>query len=123
MTVKKASVLLDYCSFYISGIDGVRIPLDHDLRGVVSTEDCINVSALPWNEGETTVTLARFEELQPQAVPPRFDGTLNTPDYRVDLFDANIPEILFMDVPSTRTRVRIWMNRPLHPDNVIVALG
>ncbi|VVT04277.1 hypothetical protein [Rhizobium sp. EC-SD404] len=123
MTAKKASVLLDYCSFYISGIDGVRVPLDHDLRGVAFTEDCINVSALPWNEGETTITLVCFEELPPQATSLRFDGTLNTPDYRVDLFDANIPEILSMEVPSTRTRVRIWMNRPLHPDNVIVALG
>lgn len=123
MTVKKAAVLLDYCSFYIAGMDEVRVPLDHDLRGVVASDDCINVSALPWNEGETTITLGRFEELPPQAASPGFDGVLNTPEYRVELFDANMPEILSMEVPGTRTRVRIWMNRPLCPDEVIVALG
>lgn len=123
MTVQKAYVLLDYCSFYIAGVDEASIPLDHDLQGIVSTEDCINVSALPWNEGETAITLARFEELPTQAAPPNFDGVLNTPEYRVDLFDANIPEILSVKVPDTRTRVRVWMNRPLCPDEVIVALG
>lgn len=65
MTVKKAVVLLDYCSFYIAGADEVRVPLDHDLRGVVASDDCINVSALPWNEGTTAITLGRFEELPP----------------------------------------------------------
>lgn len=123
MTIRKAVVLLDYCSFYISGLDEVRIPLDHDLRGVVASDDCINVSALPWNEGETTIKLGRFEELPPQAGPPRFDGIINTPEHRVDLFDANMPQILSMEVSGTRTRVRIWMNRPLHPDDVLVALG
>lgn len=123
MKVKKAAVLLDYCSFYIAGVDGVRVPLDHDMRGVVASDDCINVSAIPWNEGETTITLGQIEELPPQAEPPGFDGVLNTPEYHVELFDANIPEILSMGVTSTRTRVRIWMNRPRCPDEVIIALG
>ena len=70
MTVKKTAVLLDYCSFYITGVDQVGVPLDHDLRGVVASDDCINVSALPWNEGETSITLGRFEELTPQPAPP-----------------------------------------------------
>jgi hypothetical protein len=123
MTIKKAAVLLDYCSFYIAGVDEVRIPLDHDLRGVVASDDCINVSARPWNEGETAITLGSFEELPTQAALPHFDGVINTPEYRVDLFDANIPEILSVKVPETRTRVRVWMNRPLCPDEVIVAVG
>jgi hypothetical protein len=123
MTAKKATVLLDYCSFYITGVDEVRIPLDHDLRGVVASDDCINVSALRWNEGHTTITLGLFEELPSQAAPPRFDGVLHTPNYRVEIFDANMPEILSMKVPGARTRVRIWMNRPLCPDDVIITLG
>lgn len=57
------------------------------------------------------------------AVLPGFDGVLDTPDYRFDLFDANMPEILSMEAPGARTRVRIWMNRPLCPDDAIVALG
>jgi hypothetical protein len=123
MTIKNANVFLHYCSFYIAGVDEVRIPLDHELHGVVASHDCINVSALPWNEGETAITLGRFEELPPQALSPTFDGVLNTPEYRVDLFDANIPKILSIEVPDARTRVRVWMNRSLCPDKVIVAVG
>lgn len=123
MTIQKAAVLLHYCSFYITGAYGIRVPLDHDGQGIVASDDCINVGCLPWNEGETTITLGIFREMDPQGEPPRFDGMLKTPLRRVDLFDANDPEILSMQVQETLTRVRIWTNRGIGPDRVIVALG
>jgi hypothetical protein len=64
-----------------------------------------------------------FGELAPQAAPPKFDGFLDTPQYRVVLSDANMPEILSMEVPGVRTRVRIWTNHPTEPDDVVIALG
>ena len=78
---------------------------------------------LYWNEGDTTITLGPFEELAPQAKPPKFDGVLETPEHRLDVFDANFPEILSMEVPGLRTRVRIWTNHPTEPDDVVIALG
>ena len=54
---------------------------------------------------------------------PDFDHMLRTPDHRVLLFDVNMPEILSMEVPDTQTRIRIWTNRAVCPDDVIIALG
>ncbi|MEH6718853.1 MAG: hypothetical protein V7704_08240 [Aurantimonas endophytica] len=123
MTISSTSVLLDYCSFYITGVDGVRVPVDHDGDGVTANDDCINVTASPWNEGETAITLGASTELGPKDELPRFDGLLNTPLHCLVLFDANLPKILSIDVPGERTRVRIWTNRPLCPDQVIIAVG
>jgi hypothetical protein len=80
------------------------------------------LGAYHWNEGDTTITLGPYEELALPAGPPKFDGYLETPEQRVDLFDANMPEILSMQVPGLQTRVRIWTNHPTEPDNVIIAL-
>jgi hypothetical protein len=123
MTVNKISVAPEYLSFYIAGVDDITVPLDHDGIGIVASGQCINVSCLYWNEGDTTITLGPFEELPTRAERPRFDGSLDTPEYRVVLSDANMPEILSMEVPGTKTRVRIWMNRPQYPDDVVIALG
>ena len=123
VTISSTSVLLIDFSFYITGVDGVRVPVDHDGDGVTANDDCINVSALPWNEGETAITLGASAEFGPKDEPHRFDGLLNTPLRRLVLFDANVPPILSMDVPGKRTRVRIWTNRRLCPDQVIIAVG
>jgi hypothetical protein len=84
---------------------------------------CINVGCLYWNEGDTTITLGPFKELTPQTKAPKFDGLLDTPEYRVVLSDANMPEILSMEVPGAQTRVRIWTNHPTEPDDVVIELG
>ena len=123
MTISCTSVLLDYCSFYITGVEGVRVPVDQDGDGVTATDDCINVSPLPWNEGEMAITLAASAELPAQARLPRFDGILDTPKHRAFLSDANEPKMLVMAVPEVRTRVRIWTNHKTRPDDVIIALG
>ena len=123
MTVKKAIVAPEYLSFYIAGKMDIQVPLDPDRRGVVASDECINVGCLYWNEGDTTITLGPFEEIAPQAEPPKFDGMRETPEHRIDLLDANMPEILSMAVPGSRTRVRIWTNHQTEPDNVVIALG
>ncbi|TYR32849.1 hypothetical protein FY036_10155 [Mesorhizobium microcysteis] len=123
MTVKKVSVAPEYVSFYIAGVDDIRVPLDHDGRGIVASDQCINVGCLYGHDGDTMITLGPFEELTAQAKLPKFDGMLDTPGCRVILSDANMPEILSMDVPGVRTRVRIWTNHPTEPDDVVIALG
>jgi hypothetical protein len=123
MTVKNVTVAPEYLSFYITGKRDIHVPLDHDRRSIVASSECINVGCLYWNEGDTTITLGPFEELAPQAKPPKFDGVLETPEHRLDVFDANFPEILSMEVPGLRTRVRIWTNHPTEPDDVVIALG
>lgn len=123
MTIKKIAVAPRYLSFYIAGKEDIRVPLDHDRRGVVASDDCINVGCRYWNEADTSITLGPFEEMAPQLAPPKFDGMLNTPEHRVVLSDAELPEILSMEVPGKQTRVRIWTNHPDQPDEVVIALG
>lgn len=123
MTVKKIVISPEYLSFYIAGKDDILVPLDHDRVGIVASDECINVGCLYWNEGDTTITLGPIDEMKPQPVPPKFDGILLTPEHQVILSDANTLEILSMDVPETKTRVRIWTNHKTEPDDVIIALG
>jgi hypothetical protein len=123
LTVKRTIVAPEYVSFYVAGVDDIAVPLDHDGRGIVASDQCINVGCLYGHDGDTTITLGPFGELAPQAAPPKFDGMLDTPEYRVVLSDANMPEILSMEVPGVRTQVRIWTNHPTEPDDVVIALG
>ncbi|TKT80051.1 hypothetical protein [Aquamicrobium sp. LC103] len=123
MTIKFADVAPEYVSFYIAGALDVRIPLDHDLTGLIASDECINVMCLYWNEGDTKITLGPVEELPYRSEAPRFDGMLQTPEHKVILFDVNTPEILSMDVSETKTRVRIWTNHPTQPDDVVIGLG
>lgn len=123
MTIKTVSVAPEYLSFYIAGVHNITVPLDHDRVGIVATDQCINVGCLYWNDGNTTITLAPFEELPAQNRAPKFDRMLDTPEYRVVISDALMPEILTAAVPGARTRVRIWTNHKTEPDDVVIALG
>lgn len=123
MTIKIASVLLDYCSFYISGSLDVDVPVEYGAVGIFGTDECLVVTCLPWNEGETRITLGSFKKMPSRPTAPVFDGMLKTPSYRVVVSDVNMPEILAMDVPEAETRIRIWTNDPLCPDDVVIAVG
>jgi len=123
MIVKVASVLLDYCSCYIAGSLDVDVPIEYGATGVFGTDECLVVTCLPWNEGKTRITLGSFEELPPRPTLPVFDGMLKTPDYGVVVFDVNMPEILAINVPGAQTRIQIWTNDPICPDDVVIALG
>lgn len=54
---------------------------------------------------------------------PDFDGILNTPNNELILFDAIEPEFASAQVPSTKTRIRVWIDHPIEPENVIIAWG
>ncbi len=123
MTVRTVSVAPEYLSFYMSGSADVDVPVEYGADGVFGNRECLVISCLYWNEGDTTITMDPYRELQEQGTPPEFDGILSTPDRKVILHDVNLPEILAMNVEDTATRVRIWINHPVAPDKVTIALG
>lgn len=123
MVVKTVSVAPEYVSFYISGSEDFEVPVDRLLLGVTATPQCIVVTCTYYNEGNTSITLGPSHELPPQDMPMRFDSVLETPEHRVLLSDVHMPEILSMDVPGSRTRIRIWADHETMPDNVVIALG
>jgi hypothetical protein len=112
----------EYSSFYIAGPRAVRLPQFPENAGLAVAPDCIGVGCLMHQDGGTSVTLGLSSEIDLLS-RPSFDGILQTPDRVVQLFDANNPEIMRADVSETKTRVRIWMDHPIEPDEVTILLG
>lgn len=122
MPIQKVTVAPEYVSFYVAGKLNVQVPLDHEHRRIAATSDCINVPCLYWNDGDTTITLGSFNEVN-RRDEPAFDGILNTPDNKIILFDAIDPEMASAAVPTAQTRIRIWTNHPTQPDEVTIAFS
>jgi len=89
---------------------------------ILSTPSCISVGCLTFADGETEFTLGPSEAVI-GADPLRFDGELETPHRTVIVSTVEDKTILKAQVPTTKTRVRIWTNRPTHPDKVTIGLG
>ena len=73
-------------------------------------------------DGETEVSLGDAAAVNPGQAAA-FDGNLETPTRAVIVSTSEAETVLRMTVTSPVTRVRIWVNRPVEPDNVIVGLG
>jgi hypothetical protein len=73
-------------------------------------------------DGETEFTLGETHDVNP-GDPPIFHGKLKTPNYRIVLHTAEDETILQATVPRRETVVRIWVNHPSQPDQVIVGVG
>lgn len=122
MSVQHLSIAPEYVSFYAAGRRNVDIPTHMDRRGILSSKDCILIPALYWNDGDTHITFGPHFEIT-ETREPDFDGMLNTPNQELILFDANEPQYAIARVLSTKTRIRVWIDHPTEPENVIIAWG
>lgn len=121
MAILARRIAPEYASFYIAGSRKVEVPVGGEPRLVRASWNCINMGCLNAQDGETSVVLAWSADLA-RSDKPIYDGLLNTWSGLVLLFDANMPEILSMAVPTSETRIRIWANRLLEPDMVHIGL-
>jgi hypothetical protein len=110
-----------YFLIFIADSGRGEIP-DRMVRPIVSTDTCIVVGCLVDANAETEFTLGETQEVDP-GDPPIFYGKLKTPNYRVVLHTAEDETILQVSVPRPETIVRIWINDPSEPDQVIVGVG
>ena len=122
MTVWQLAIAPQYVSFYAAGCRSVDIPTHMDRRGVLSSKDCVLIPSVYWYDGDTHVTFGPASEIT-EAREPDFDGMLNTPNKELILFDANEPQYAATTVPSITTRIRIWMDHPTEPENIVIAWG
>lgn len=53
---------------------------------------------------------------------PAFDGKLETPSRVVSVDIVPGKKVLEQNVPYATTRIRIWLNHPVEPDNVTIGL-
>ena len=92
------------------------------IRGVPiqATRSCIAAGCLIDSEGETAITVGPSRAVDP-GYSPSFDGELDSPTLTVST--VNQKKILETGVPTGSTRVRIWVNHPTFPDNVIIGLN
>lgn len=121
MKSRTISIAPEYCGVYLAGATDVEVPLDLDRRGIATSGMCLNIRCVYWNDSDTKVTIGPAKDVARTAVPA-FDGILNTPRRTVVLFDANVDEFLSSPVSSEETRVRIWTNHEISPDEIIIGL-
>jgi hypothetical protein len=89
---------------------------------ILSSPSCISVGCFMWQDGQTDVTLGDAHEVDPGG-SAAFDGLLDTSSRAVVVWTVERETIFDTPVPNSRTRVRIWVNRPVEPDKVIIGLG
>jgi len=107
---------------FISDASGGEAPEFVANMPVLSTDTAISVSCLPNMDGETHIILGNADEVGfPEA--PIFDGILKTPTNVVVVSTVEHDSILEATVPLRETRVRVWTNRALDPDEIAIALG
>jgi len=89
---------------------------------MLSTPSCVTVGCYPEQDGSTDVTMGSAQEIDP-GYGPAYDGFLETPNKAVVVSTVD-DEIIFRSyVPTTLTRLRVWVNRPVAPDRVFIGLG
>lgn len=91
-------------------------------RLIVASPSFIFVGCLMFQDGETQVILGPVENVKPNT-PPAFDAFLDTPQHTVTVSTIHNEILLEQSVPMTSTRLRIWVNHPTEPDEIIVGLG
>ena len=71
-------------------------------------------------DGETKVTLGYPRRNDGR---PAFDGYLDTPHRTVAVWTVEWVKLLETNVPTTRTRIRVWTNHPIEPADIYVGVG
>lgn len=91
-------------------------------RLILSTPSCISIGCLAFVDGKTTLTLAPSTELDLK-LPPAFTGFLKTPNRGVRVSTVEHPSLLRLTTGTVSSKVRIWVNRPIEPDRIIIGIG
>lgn len=91
-------------------------------KPVTSTAKCVQMLTYPECGGRTDVTFGPLTGAEP-SFPLYHDALLETPSRTVVMSTVDEQLLFSVPVPDPMTRVRIWLNRPWQPDEVVVGLG
>jgi hypothetical protein len=122
MALLSFSIAPTYLSVYLAGWPLRDVPYNFAEVNIPSTPDCISIPCIYWNEGDTNFVVGAASEISP-STEPNFDGMLNTPYRKLVFFDAEVENFATMPVPTVKTRIRVWIDHPRQPQNVVVAWG
>jgi hypothetical protein len=92
--------------------------------GIATTSTCILLGCDPADPDDDDIrfTIGLEHHLRPVG-RPMLDQVMETPNGRVGIWTTEFRKILEQQVPTTRTRVRIWGNRAKDPDDVMIGLS
>ena len=91
-------------------------------KAVWSTASCILVSCMPDSDGATHVTIGSAKDII-QDGELIFDNPLETPSRKLVVETVLGKKVFQIDVPNSRTRVRIWTNGIRFTDKVTIGVG
>lgn len=91
-------------------------------KPTLSTSSVISISCLAYMDGDTKITLRPASEVDPRR-EPAWDQLLETPSRKLVVSTIENDNMLSSDVPSVETRVRVWTNETMEPDNIVIGWG
>jgi hypothetical protein len=107
---------------FIEDIEGGEPPYPVTDENVQFSASCISVVCLHEIDGETELMLGPAAEVA-QTYEPEFDGFVETPSGELKISAVTGWPLLKTKVPSGKTRIRIWRNHPVWPDQVAIGWG
>ncbi|SRR5579871_1403510 len=122
MDFRSISLPVSNAIFFIFGSDSKDTPEIKKGSSIWSTPTCIAVGCTPDVDGETKITIGASRQVGLEEIPA-FDGELETPSRMVGVEVVPRKRVLEQPVPGSRTRVRIWVNHPIEPDNIVIGLN
>lgn len=122
MTVKFIKTAPPNSVFFVSDASDGDVPDFIEGQLVLSTPSMLMIRCLAFMDGETTVTLGLYHEVNPGSAPV-FEGVLETRGRLVVVSIVDGSPLLEHEVPSTRTRIRVWANHFIEPNDIVIALG
>lgn len=122
MTVKSIRVAPPNSVVAISDISGGEAPEPKRKPTIQATSSCVVVGCMSETDGETNIVLGDAKNVAGQG-EPAFDQLLHTPSRVIAIWTVDRQIILKADTGADETRLRIWLDDPSYPSEVVIALG
>jgi hypothetical protein len=100
---------------------GGEIPASMNQSLIAATDSCIAIGCRAEDDADTEITLGPCDKVD-TGERPAFEGALQTPNRKLVARTVYGVTLLEMPVPTTETRLRVWVNDPSEPDRIAVGI-
>lgn len=108
---------------FVSDQNGGDCPIpDRSSIRLWASREGLSIGCYSEQDGETDFALSD-EASDVLSQKPIYDGVLDTPSRIVIVSTSSLDTLLETAVPTHFTRVRIWTNHPVWPNDILVVLG
>ena len=122
MTTRTLRVAPAYSMIFISDPAADFPPAQFEDVAVRANEAFVTIRCQMAQFGDTDVSVIETGDDVPSRTPV-LDTVIMTPSKTVSVTDAELMPIAESSVSSGRTRIRVWTNRSLEPDQISIAIG